>query len=41
MLFCECGDDIHYLRATAFGLTENDFALAVILSNISIDPEKM
>ncbi len=41
MLFCECGDDIHYLRVTAFGLTENDFPLQVILGNISIDPEKM
>ena len=41
MLFCECGDDTHYLRVTAFGLTENDFPLQVILGNISIDPEKM
>ena len=37
MLFAECGDGEHYLRVTAFGLTENDFALQVILGNIRLD----
>lgn len=41
MLFCLCGDGDHYLRVTAIGLTENDFALQVILGNITLNASEL
>ena len=41
MFFALAGDGEHYLRVTAIGLTENDFALQVIMGHLVINLEEL
>jgi hypothetical protein len=41
IFFALAGDGEHYLRVTAIGLTENDFALQVIMGHLVINLEEL
>jgi hypothetical protein len=41
MFFGLAGDGDHYIRITATGLTENDFALQVIMGHLVINLEEL
>ena len=41
IFFALAGDDEHYLRVTAIGLTENDFPLQFIMGHMIIDLAKL
>lgn len=41
MFFADAGDGEHFLKLTAFGLTENDYALQVITGSIAVDAAQL
>ncbi len=41
MFFAEAGDGVHFLRVTAFGLTEDDQAVITVLESIVPDKSKL